>query len=310
MIRVPGYKKNKKIAFCLGDGCGLGNLLQALPAVHALYEMGNTCDLFLSGFMYDGIADAVRGQPYVRDIYENTYNNREGVYDVCIVSFLSDHRVNNAKKYLQLTRDWEKRSEYGQYCRAAEKLGAKEFKPPQLNISGRDFNLQPLNILIHAGCTNRKYWERRKWTHYKELVDLLVKDGLTIYCCGKDDEKIDHPGVTAYNDLPIQETAALINQCDVFVSNDSGLMHLAAAMRKRQVAIFTSTSDKKSGPYYNQHARVITPKLACYPCYGNEKAWDQCTHWKCRDSITVDEVYDMVMKLMCQNPNPAAKATA
>jgi len=37
----------KKIAVCLGDGCGLGNLLQALPAVQALHESGNICDLFL-----------------------------------------------------------------------------------------------------------------------------------------------------------------------------------------------------------------------------------------------------------------------
>ena len=100
-MNLRGKKTGKKIALCLGDGCGLGNMLQALPAVQALHELGNACDLFLSGFMYAGIADAVRGQPYVRDIYENTYVSREEAYDVCIVSFLSDHRVDNAKKYLQ-----------------------------------------------------------------------------------------------------------------------------------------------------------------------------------------------------------------
>ena len=309
MLRVQAYKKNKKIAICLGDGCGLGNMLQALPAAQALHELGNTCDLFLSGFMYAGIADAVRGQPYVRDIYENTYDNREGVYDVCIVSFLSDHRVDNAKKYLKLKKDWGKKSEYGQYCRAAEKLGAKDFKRPQLNIAEKRFNLKPLSVLLHAGCTNRKYWERRKWTHYKELVDLLVNDGFHIYCCGKGDEKIDHPGVTSYNDLPIQETAALINQCDLFLSNDSGLMHLAAALRKRQIAIFTASSDRKSGPYYNPHARVIKPELACYPCYGNDRAWNQCANWKCRDSITFDKVHDLIKTMLHQHPKDAAAAT-
>jgi hypothetical protein len=301
---------DQKIALCLGDGCGLGNLLQALPAVQAMHEMGNICDLFISGFMYDGIANVVRGQPYVRDIYENTYDNREGIYDLCIVSFLSDHRVGNAKKYLKLMRDWGKHSEYGQYCRAAEKLGAKEFKTPRLNISERNFSLKPLSVLIHAGCTERTYWERRKWTHYEELVDVLVKDGFHMYCCGSSNEIIGHRKVTAYNNLTIQETAALIHQCDLFVSNDSGLMHLAAALRKKQVAIFTATSDMKSGPYYNQNARVITPELACYPCYGNEKAWNQCANWKCRDSITVDNVHDLIKTMMHQDLNGAAAATS
>jgi hypothetical protein len=290
----------KKIAVCLGDGCGLGNLLQALPAVQALHESGNICDLFLSGFVYDGIADVVRGQPYVRDIYENTYDNREDRYDVCIVSFLSDHRVDNAKKYVKLKRNWEKRSEYRQYCRAAEKCGATDFKRPRLTIAVRRFDLEAPSVLLHAGCTNRKYWERRKWNHYEELTDLLLKDGFHVYCCGTADERVNHQGVAAYTNLPIQETAALIDQCDLFVSNDSGLMHLAASLRKKQVAIFTATSDKKSGPYYNPHARVVRPSLACYPCYGNEKAWNECAHWQCRDSITVSHVYDLIREMALQ----------
>ncbi len=297
----------KKIAVCLGDGCGLGNLLQALPAVQALHEGGNICDLFLSGFVYDGIADVVRGQPYVRDIYENTYENREDMYDVCIVSFLSDHRVGNAKQYVKLRRDWKKISEYGQYCRAAEQCGAKDFKQPRLNVAELRFNLVFPSVMIHAGCTNRTYWERRKWSHYAELADLLLNDGFHVYCCGTADEQVNHPGVAAYTNLPIQETAALIQQCDLFVSNDSGLMHLAASLGKKQVAIFTATSDKKSGPYYNTHARVVRPALACYPCYGNDKAWNECAHWQCRDAITISQIHDLIRKLASEkSQGPAA----
>ncbi|RQW81820.1 MAG: hypothetical protein EHM79_19320, partial [Geobacter sp.] len=224
--------------------------------------------------------------------------------------FLSDHRVDNAKRYLKLKKNWKKKSEYEHYCCAAKKLGAKEFKPPQLNLSDRNFDLEPFNILIHAGCTQRKYWERRKWTHYKELVDLLITDGFHVYCCGKNDEKIDHHRITAYTNLPIQETASLINQCDLFLSNDSGLMHLAAALRKKQIAIFTATSDKKSGPYYNPHANVIKPKLRCYPCYGNDEVWNLCDDWKCLDAITVAEVRDMISKMMNKRLNGAQSSVS
>ena len=297
-MKLTGVPKDRSIAFCLGDGCGVGNFVQALPSVQALYEGGDSVDLFVSSFLYSDMTELVRGQPYVRSLYENNYEGTRSIYDVCIVSFLSDHRVANAKKYLKLKTNWKKRSEYEQYCWAAEKLGIKELKPPVLNLSTRDFHLKPLNVLIHAGCAQRDYWARKKWIKYEALVDILLKDNFTVYCCGKKDEIIDHPDVTPFADMPLTETAGLINQCDLFLSNDSGLMHIAAALRKRQVAVFTATDHRKSGPYYNPHARVITPKLGCYPCQGNTKKWDSCTDWRCQRVLTEDDVYAEIRKVM------------
>ncbi|MCX5904813.1 MAG: glycosyltransferase family 9 protein [Proteobacteria bacterium] len=290
-------KKNQKIAFCLGDGCGLGNLLQALTAVQALHEAGHTVDLFLSGTAYRGISEIVKGTPFVRTMYENTYQNNETFYDVCIKSFLSDHRVDNAKKIIKLKPDWSRGSEYELYCRTAVKLGATQFKPPALHIADRPFHLQPRSILFHAGCSQRKLWERKRWPHYSELAERLVQDGFSLYCCGAEDEIIHHPRVTAYNSLPIQETAALIQQCELFVSNDSGLMQLAAALRKKQIAIFTATNPKKSAPYYNPNSFIITPPITCFPCQGNETVWENCHDWRCREAITVDAVYRLIKKV-------------
>ena len=297
-MRLRGYKKNQKIALCLGDGCGIGNFVQALPAVQSLHEAGNTIDLFISSFSYGDMAGIVKGQPYIRALYENTYDSAEEMYDICVVSFLSEHRVAHAKKYLTLKTNWKKRSEYEQYCWVAEKLGVKNFKPPVINLAKRNFHLKPFNILIHAGCAERDYWERKKWQKYKTLIDMLLKDNVTVYSCGKEDEIINHPGVTPFTDMPLQETAALINQCDLFLSNDSGLMHIAAALRKKQIAVFTATDHKKSGPYYNPHARVITPRLKCYPCQGKQEVWDHCTDWLCRQVISEDDVYGEIRKVM------------
>ena len=297
-MRLTGVKRGLSIAFCLGDGCGVGNFVQALPALQALHERGNRVDLFVSSFLYSDMTELVKGQPSVRFLYENNYEGTGEMYDVCIVSFLSDHRVANAKKYLKIRTNWKKRSEYEQYCWAAEKLGIREFKPPALNLSNRDFHLQPFNILIHAGCAQRDYWARKKWHKYKTLTDMLLKNNFTVYCCGKQDEIIDHPAVTPFTGMSLTETAALINQCDLFLSNDSGLMHIAAALRKRQIAVFTATDHRKSGPYYNPHARVIIPQVRCYPCQGNDKKWDTCTDWRCREAITEEVVYEEIRKAM------------
>lgn len=297
-MRLAGVQKDRSIAFCLGEGCGVGNFVQALPALQALHEGGYRVDLFVSSFLYSDMTELVKGQPYIRSLNENNYESTTGMYDTCIVSFLSDHRVANARKYLKLKSNWKKRSEYEQYCWAAEKLGIKGFKPPVLNLSTRNFQLKSFNILIHAGCAQRDYWARKKWHKYTGLIDRLLKDNFTIYCCGKKDEIIDHPDVTAFTGMSLTETAALINQCDLFLSNDSGLMHIAAALRKRQIAIFTATDNKKSGPYYNPHARVITPRLRCYPCQGNDKKWDACRDWTCREVITEEDVYEEIRKAL------------
>ena len=303
-MRSGGHKKNHRIAFCLGDGCGVGNFVQALPAVQSLYEAGNVIDLFISSFNYGDMVGIVQGQPYIRALYENTYESTEEMYDICVVSFFSDHRVSRARKYLKLKTNWKKRSEYEQYCRAAEKLGVKTFRPPVLTIAQRNFHLKPGNILIHAGCAHRDYWERKKWEKYKSLIDILLKNNLAVYCCGKEDEIIDYPGVTPFTGMPLQETAALIDQCDLFLSNDSGLMHIAAALRKKQIAVFTATDHKKSGPYYNPCARVITPRLTCYPCQGKQDVWDHCTDWLCRQVISEEDVYGEIRKVMdCRKPS-------
>jgi ADP-heptose:LPS heptosyltransferase len=289
--------QQKNIAFCLGDGCGLGNFVQALPAVQALYEKGHTIDLFLSSTRYKAITDIVKGQPYIRNIYEDTYAYNATLYDVCIVSFLPEHCAARARKTIHLRQNWNKRSEYQQYCWAALKLGAKDFRPPALSSAQRTFSLKQPNILIHAGSSHVKMWERKRWPHYAELAERLIQDGFHMYCCGSEDEIIEHPRVTAYNSLPIRETAALILQCELFVSNDSGLMHLAAALRKKQVAIFTATNPKKSAPSYNPNSRSVLPQLRCFPCQGtgnNWQAWENCTDWQCRDAITVEHVYQVI----------------
>jgi ADP-heptose:LPS heptosyltransferase len=296
-------KKNQNIAFCLGDGCGLGNFMQALPAVQALYGEGHTIDLFLSSAKYTAITDIVRGQPYMRTIYENAYDSAPASYDVCIVSFLSKHRPARAQKIIHLQQDWNKRSEYELYCWAAQKLGAKNFQPPALSPAERIFSLKQPNILIHAGSSHVKMWERKRWPHYAELAERLIQDGFHIYCCGSEDEIIEHSRVTAYNSLPIQETAALILQCELFVSNDSGLMHLAAALRKKQIAIFTATNPKKSAPSYNPNSRSVLPPLPCFPCQGtgnNWQTWENCTDWQCRDAITVEHVYQVIKESWSQ----------
>ena len=91
----------------------------------------------------------------------------------------------------------------------------------------------------------------------------------------------------------LAEAMALIGICNGFVTNDSGLMHVGAAMQTPLVAIFGSTDPIATGPF-SENATVIQKKVACQPCFKTHCQAD----FKCMTRITVDDVYgEIVLKV-------------
>lgn len=87
----------------------------------------------------------------------------------------------------------------------------------------------------------------------------------------------------------IRELMALIKLCSAFLTNDSGPMHIAAALKTPLVAIFGSTSDVKTGPF--EHGKVIHKHVECSPCYKRECPIDH----RCMTRIEEEEVYREIM---------------
>jgi heptosyltransferase-2 len=92
----------------------------------------------------------------------------------------------------------------------------------------------------------------------------------------------------------LQQVMALIQRCDVFVTNDSGLMHVAAGLETPTIAIFGSTDHIATGPF-SQKAKVIRKEMECSPCLQSvcpEK------HLNCLEQISSQEVYLEVAKVL------------
>ncbi len=94
--------------------------------------------------------------------------------------------------------------------------------------------------------------------------------------------------INSYNlcgefDLP--QLAAFINLGDIIVSNDSGPMHLAAALEKKQIAIFGATHPKLGFAPHNDNAIVLSANIRCQPCslHGGEKCPKK--HFACMKTI-------------------------
>jgi heptosyltransferase II len=83
----------------------------------------------------------------------------------------------------------------------------------------------------------------------------------------------------------LAQAMALISVCDAFVTNDSGLMHVAAATKTPLVAVFGSTDAEATGPF-SDRAVVVQKELACRPCMKKKCKLD----FRCMLDITVDEV--------------------
>lgn len=88
----------------------------------------------------------------------------------------------------------------------------------------------------------------------------------------------------------LKQLVCLIKQCRVLLTNDSGPMHIAAAVGTPLVALFGSTNDVVTGPYTSK-AIVINKRVACAPCYLRTCPID----FRCMTQIQVDEVYEKVI---------------
>ena len=88
----------------------------------------------------------------------------------------------------------------------------------------------------------------------------------------------------------LRELLAMIQLCTVFLTNDSGPMHIAAALGTPLVALFGSTNDTTTGPYGAGPRHVIHKHVSCSPCYKRVCPID----FRCMKSITVEEVYALL----------------
>ena len=92
----------------------------------------------------------------------------------------------------------------------------------------------------------------------------------------------------------LRELISLITECDVFVTNDSGPMHIAYAAGTPLVAIFGSTSAELTGPVGDGCA-VVKADLDCSPCF--ERTCDK-DYIRCMFAVTSEDVYSCVRKLL------------
>jgi heptosyltransferase-2 len=143
-------------------------------------------------------------------------------------------------------------------------------------------------VAVHAGArsVNRQWGE----AHFAEVAERLLANFPVKIVWFQDPAqqipppKGDHVIPLA---LPLKEFVAVLSHCRMFVCNDSGPMHMAAALNVPVVAVFGPTEPGWFGPLGAHHQIVIRDGFWCRPCF------DYCIFDQpyCLRTITVQEVY-------------------
>lgn len=153
-------------------------------------------------------------------------------------------------------------------------------------------------IALHPGAGSRK----KAWpaARFAALARALAgKSHKILIIAGPADEKItkevlkglaDTPYLLV-QDQPITRLAALLNFACLFIGNDSGISHLAAALKRPTIALFGPTDPHVWAPRSDQ-TFWLQGRAACAPC--TRDAQRSCKQQHCLDSITVEAVMVLI----------------
>jgi heptosyltransferase-2 len=160
-------------------------------------------------------------------------------------------------------------------------------------------------IALHVGSQDREFsrWPVRRFVEFAERVRVRNPD-LSVMLTGTAPEReLIHTFIGMYSGHAcdasesgsLMRTAALLKRCNLLVSNDTGIMHLGAALGIPTVGLFGPNLPRYWAPLGPRATYVYDTKLPCSPCLNlYEDRWPlECSHpekGRCMLDITVDSV--------------------
>lgn len=171
---------------------------------------------------------------------------------------------------------------------------------------------------VLALCPGAEYGPAKRWPveHFAQVAKTKLAQGWSVWLFGsaKDAEVAAEirrqPGTTACVDLTgktgLGEAIDLLSMADVVLSNDSGLMHVAAALGCKLIALYGS-SDPGFTPPLSDRAQVLRLGLECSPCFARDCPLG---HFKCLRDLSPQRVLALMPPLpeSCQSSSATRQA--
>ncbi|MDF3055334.1 MAG: rfaF [Gammaproteobacteria bacterium] len=194
---------------------------------------------------------------------------------------------------------------------AGEPLPQPYFKP-SFEISSDDLvdalekhHLSVPQRPMLALAPGAEFGPSKRWpaNYYAEVANAKLREGWDVWLFGSPKDKHIASQIMAQasgtiTDLTgktsLEEGIDLLSLATVVISNDSGLMHIAAALNKPMVAVYGSTSPRFTPPLSDQ-VDVVMEKLTCMPCF---KRVCPLGHWRCMLDLKPEKVLKHLDKVV------------
>ncbi|HUQ24348.1 MAG TPA: lipopolysaccharide heptosyltransferase II [Burkholderiales bacterium] len=160
----------------------------------------------------------------------------------------------------------------------------------EIEQARRKFGIQGRYAVL---CPGAEYGPAKRWPYFAQLSRQLRVPAVVLGSRKDRDASGGIDGTDLTGRTSLDEAMALIAGADFVVSNDSGLMHVAAALGRPQVALFGSSSPEHTPPA-SPAARVMWLRIECSPCYQRECPLG---HFRCMKEMGVEMVLDQLKTL-------------
>ena len=305
---------------------GIGNMVMMTPALRILKAIHPL--LKVTVWCKSPVDQLIKGLPYVDNIItEFDYN----FYDLCFASVWSQKTMTQHEKVISehckmvINVPLKKHHETIQQLSIAEFLNAYgDICLPEIVTGDNDTfrkisemlekaNIRTLvsptsvhryeDFVVFGDTTlNNHGWDRKRWPYYKELSEKLYeeKPSTAVVLIGdKTDkkrlEKINWPSnviLDFVGTINLVELSQLLQMSTLYVGNDTGPTHMAAALGVKTYAIFGPTLISKNKPL-GPNVTILCKRLPCQPCQYTEM-WEKCS--ECNAYMNSEEVYGIVFE--------------
>jgi len=295
----------------------LGDAIMVTPAIENLVNYYDEPEVILIGSLVS--IDALKNHPrisntyVIRKKYSSLYkiSKKLGQFDI-FFSFRGSFRSKffklliSSKKKFQFDRNrYKNRHQVEKYNDFVNDNLKTNFNSGRLiihpSLKPKDKNSKPIaGINPGASYGDSKRWHPEKFakvaTELSNKFDILIFGSANEKDIAGDIEKaLIEKGVINYQNLAastsVEELIYYISTLDMFVTGDSGPMHIAAAFQVPTVTIFGPTKDKETSQWMNDKSTIVKKDLDCQPCM---KRKCPLKHNNCMKLIKTEEVLNAV----------------
>ena len=198
-----------------------------------------------------------------------------------------------------------------------EKNEQKKLAEPHLspNENAIRSTLTALNLSKESApivfCPGAEYGPAKRWPaeHFAELARALSQEGHPIWLVGSNKDQTICNEIIALAKLEasaclnlsgktnLAQAIDLLSCARLVVSNDSGLMHVAAALKRPLVALYGSSTPRYTPPISSQ-AEIIWLELKCSPCFKRECPLGPADYFRCMKDLSPAQVLSTAHRIL------------